>query len=139
MNNKISSMYLDGVSMHNISKELNINYYNIKNFIKTNNLKLIKEKYLISKIIELRNQNKTFLEISKTLNISLHTVYNIRKKNKLNFERKKIKKKLTDNSENEIIYLLKNTTLSLRKIGNKYNVSRQWVYAIQKKFNIKRI
>lgn len=125
--------------MHNISKELNINYYNIKNFIKMNNLKLIKEKYLISKIIELRNQNKTFLEISKTLNISLHTVYNIRKKNKLNFERKKIKKKLTDNSENEIIYLLKNTTLSLRKIGNKYNVSRQWVYAIQKKFNIKRI
>lgn len=136
----------------------------VKNFTRqeiSSNLKIKPE--TVTRLIKLYNINIDFREIRKTkneqqiikmyekeplsigdmcrkVNLSYSIVHKVYTKN--NFQKAKPKKKhlivLTEESYNSILTDLIYSNLSLAKIADKHNVSRQRIYQIQKSNNIKR-
>lgn len=108
----------------------------------TKSFREIKKQVLDDKIIkEYKNKAVSISEMAKKLNMSYSCVKYVYRRNGLeNVHSTRYKKfeKLDEEKYQNILYELKNTKLSLEKIGNKYNISRQRVYQIQKANKIKR-
>ncbi|MBO4858805.1 MAG: hypothetical protein J5527_09845 [Treponema sp.] len=80
-------------------------------------------------------------EMSKQLKLSyksVKTVYEKYNLENLKYSRYYNLKKLDINDYKNIVKELKETTMSLAKIAEKYGITRQRVHQIQKRFNIKR-
>ena len=135
---KIKELYLNGKTARVISQELNISYKIVQEYTKKNNLKTIREQKLLNEIVFMLKDNKTVSEISDKLKVSRCSIYEIINKNEIHKNKQRFFVKLNEEKEEEITTLLKTTSLSLENIGKRFGISRQRVFAIQKRKNIKR-
>lgn len=145
--NKIKSLWDNGESIEKIAKQLGIKRWHavkkIKELRESGKINFIernKNKKISSKILNLWNNGVTSpYEIAKILNTSKNVVYKSLTENNIKIERPK--KNYRVREKTKIENLSYKTKMILKEIENgkskieiakKYDVSRQWVYSIEK-------
>lgn len=132
------------ITINELAEKMNCSTYKVSNIaselkIKTNFRKIRQEQREKKIIEEYKKEPLNIKQMSKKLKISYSIVMKVYQNNNIKYYRKEnLYQKLNKNKHEEIIRLLKETDMSLSEIARKYNVSKQWIFTIKKKNNIKR-
>lgn len=132
------------ITINELAEKMNCSTYKVSNIaselkIKTYFRKIRQEQREKKIIEEYKKEPLNIKQMSKKLKISYSIVMKVYQNNNIKYYRKEnLYQKLNKNKHEEIIRLLKETDMSLSEIARKYNVSKQWIFTIKKKNNIKR-
>lgn len=132
------------ITINELAEKMNCSTYKVSNIasdlkIKTNFRKIRQEQREKKIIEEYKKEPLNIKQMSKKLKISYSIVMKVYQNNNIKYHRKEnLYQKLNKNKHEEIVRLLKETDMSLSEIARKYNVSKQWIFTIKKKNNIKR-